>query len=358
MINEKEITTQLRHIIDPMTGKDVVEAGLISSVVVRDGDVGLMITIEPHQREARAPLQQAITDHLMTLEGVRKVTPVMTAQTGAESPKPEASRGKAKWNLTPIQNVGRVIAVASGKGGVGKSTVTAALALALAQQGYRVGIVDADIYGPSIPGMLGLAGSGKPELDGQLMIPPVAGGVVCISVGLLLEGDQAAIMRGPMVSKSLHQLLRGTRWANDDAPLDLLLMDMPPGTGDVHLSMVQQVPLAYNGGGALIVTTPQEVALWDGRKCLKMFDKTHVPVKGVIENMSWFSDPGSGEKLRLFGEGGGETLAAESQAPLLGQLPLKPELREAADTGTLPDYIAAHPQPWGEIAAKLVVEEG
>ncbi len=345
-ITEEKIRTCLQQVIDPLTGQDIISAGLISGIVIRDQQVGLMITIEPDQQKARAPLQQAVHDALIALEGIEKATPVLTAQTGATSAQPEPSRGKARWNLTPLPHVNRVIAIASGKGGVGKSTLTASLALALAQSGQRVGIVDADIYGPSIPHMLGLAGHGKPELEDNLMLPPQAGGVACMSIGLLLDPHQAAIMRGPMVTKSLHQLLRGTRWGTEDAPLDVLLVDMPPGTGDIHLSLVQQLPLAYQGGGAVIVTTPQEVALIDARKCVVMFQKTHVPLLGIIENMSWFEDPTTGTRTPIFGEGGGQALADALHIPLHFQLPLDPALRHAADTGTLPDYIATHRDAW------------
>lgn len=331
-ITQKQIETRLQNIIDPLTGRDVMQAGLVSSIVIRGGHVGLMLSVTRETHAARAPLGAAIEAALRELEGVEKVTPVFTAESApVASSKPTATR-PAQWNLTPIPHVKRVIAVGSGKGGVGKSTVTVLLARSLQAQGLHVGIVDADIHGPSIPHMLGL--HGKPEVEDGLMIPPCAEGIACASTGLLLEADQAAIMRGPMVSKTLAQLLRQTRWGTEDAPLDVLLLDLPPGTGDIQLSMVQQVPLAYGGGGAVLVTTPQEVALLDARKAAAMFTKTHVPILGVIENMSWFEDA-NGTRQMIFGEGGGKTLADTLSVPLLAQIPLLPALRAAADAGEM-----------------------
>jgi ATP-binding protein involved in chromosome partitioning len=344
-VTEETIRTTLSTLIDPITGQDVVRAGLISSIVIRDGRVGLMIQTSREQAEARAPLQAAIQSTLLALDGVTHVTPVLTAEAA-----PSASAKAATWNLTPIPNVKRVIAVASGKGGVGKSTVTAALALSHAAQGLRVGILDADIHGASIPHLLGLSGAGKPALNTEnKMIPHEAGGVQCMSVGLILEAGQAAIMRGAMVSKTLQQLMRGTAWGNAEHPLDILFMDMPPGTGDIHLSMVQQVPLAYQGGGAILVTTPSEIALLDARKCAFMFAKTHVPILGVIENMSWLEDANTGARSFIFGQGGGAALASEWNAPLLAQIPLSPELRAAGDAGQLATYIRTHPALWDAV---------
>ncbi len=222
----------------------------------------------------------------------------------------------ALWVREPLPFVGRVIAVASGKGGVGKSTTTVNLAMALSAAGKRVGILDADIYGPSIPYLMGL--SGQPEFKEQ-MIPLEAAGIVCNSIGFII-GDSAAVLRGPMITKTLNQLLRMTRWGSKDAPLDVLLVDMPPGTGDIHLSMAQQVPLS----GVIIVTTPQEVALLDARKCAQMFTKVHVPVLGVVENMS-----GS-----MFGSGGGEKLARELGVALLGTVAMDEAICRAGENRT------------------------
>lgn len=243
---------------------------------------------------------------------------------------PTPIKKPAVWVTQALPHVKRVIAVASGKGGVGKSTTSVNLALALTKAGKRVGILDADIYGPSIPRMMGL--SGKPEFK-EKMIPLSSHGVKCMSMGFI-TGDEAAVLRGPMITKTLNQLLRMSEWGTADAPLDMLLVDMPPGTGDIHLSMAQQVPLS----GAIIVTTPQEVAVMDARKCASMFTKVNVPVIGVIENMS-----GS-----VFGSGGGARLATELSVPLLGSVAMDGAIVNATDSGQvyLPevyDEIACHP---------------
>ena len=236
-------------------------------------------------------------------------------------------RKPAVWNREPLPHVKRVVAIASGKGGVGKSSIAVGLAHALQASGAAVGILDADIYGPSIPRMLGLETRLKPEIIDHAMIPPVSHGIKAMSMALI-TGDQAAILRAPMVTKSLQQLLRMTRWGTADAPLDVLLVDMPPGTGDIHLSMAQQVPL----NGAIVITTPQQVAMIDADKALQMFLKLAIPVIGVVENMSYFVDP-TGTRHPLFGCGGGQALAAKYEVPLLGALPLSPSWGAALDTG-------------------------
>ena len=317
-LNVGLIKNCLSRVIDRDSGIDVISAGMISGIVVREGKVGFVITIESKDKERKAYLRQACEEQVRLLPGVESVTAVLTAQ-GAEPipPAPESGyaspRERAVWNVTPVAGVKKVIAVASGKGGVGKSTTSVNLALALQKNGLRVGLLDADIYGPSLPRMLGLANI-KPEIIDNKMIPPQAYGIQCMSMGFI-TGDDAAILRGPMISKTLHQLLRFTHW-ND---LDVLLVDMPPGTGDTHLSLVQQAPLF----GAVIVTTPQEVALMDARKALKMFEKVDVKVLGVIENMSG----------GIFGSGGGKRLAEEMAVPFLGEIPMDAAIVTASDEG-------------------------
>jgi ATP-binding protein involved in chromosome partitioning len=251
-------------------------------------------------------------------------------------------------NLTPLPNVRNVIAVASGKGGVGKSTTAVNLALALARDGARVGILDADVYGPSQPRMLGLLGRSPESRDGRTFEPLVAHGLETISIGFLVEEERPVIWRGPMVTQALQQLTFQTNWHD----LDYLVVDLPPGTGDIQLTLTQKVPLA----GAVIVTTPQDIALADARKGLKMFEKVGVAVLGVIENMSTFICPCCQTETAIFGEGGGDRLAAETGVPLLGRLPLHARIREEADGGrptvvAAPDSVLA--QRYLEIARRL-----
>ena len=260
-------------------------------------------------------------------------------------------RARAVWNSTRLAHVGRVIAVASGKGGVGKSTATVNLALALQQLGQRVGVLDADIYGPSVPRMLGLRSHPHPEVKNGLMQPLTGLGIATMSIGYITKG-QAAVLRGPMISKTLQQFLRGVAWGTAAAPLDLLLIDLPPGTGDVPISLAQAVPL----DGALIVTTPQQVAVADADLAVQMFEKLRVPLLGIIENMSYFLDP-AGHKHHLFGEGGGRELAGTHGVAFLGELPLEPALGAAADAGS--NYLSTHPhsevsRAYGAIAAGLL----
>ncbi len=261
------------------------------------------------------------------------------------------SRARAVWNSKKLDHVGRVIAIASGKGGVGKSTCTINLALALLQQGTRVGVLDADIYGPSVPRMLGLRSHPHPDIKDGMMQPLIGMGVATMSIGFITKG-QAAVLRGPMISKTLQQFLRGVAWGTAKQPMDLLLIDLPPGTGDVPISLAQGVPL----DGAIIVTTPQEVAVMDADKAAQMFLKLNVPILGVIENMSYFLDP-TGKAHHLFGEGGGKGLAEKYNVPFLGELPLEPALGAAGDAGT--NYMSDHPnsevsKAYFKIAADLI----
>lgn len=236
----------------------------------------------------------------------------------------------ATFNRQPLAHVRRIVAIASGKGGVGKSTTTVGLAHALIAQGQRVGILDADVHGPSIPRMLGIAHCGQPEVKNGMLLPIEGHRIAAISMGNIAS-DTAAIWRGPMVTKALVQMLRQVQWGTADAPLDVLLIDMPPGTGDIHISLIQNAPL----DGAIIVTTPQEIATADAEKCMGLFEKVQVPVLGVIENMSYFTDP-SGQRHAIFGEGGGEKLAQKHGVPFLGQVALVPSIGQAMDVGSAP----------------------
>ena len=318
-----DIKNALSQVIDRTSNRDVIAAGLISGIVLREGKAGFVITIDPKTASEQQYLRQACEEAVKKLPGILSVTAVLTAHNNEPiPPKPQsgydAPRERANWNLTPLDNVRRVIAVASGKGGVGKSTTTVNLALALRDSGQHVGILDADIYGPSIPRMLGLTAAGQPEIADNKMQPMIAHGIACMSMGFI-TGEEAAILRGPMISKALQQMLRMTKWADKAKPMDTLLVDMPPGTGDIHLSMVQQVPLS----GAVIVTTPQAVATMDAKKCLTMFQKVNVPILGVVENMSG----------GMFGTGGGKRLADETNTPYLGAIGMDATICETADHG-------------------------
>ncbi len=293
-----------------------------AGVTVRNGRVGFLLTVDPKDKVLGLSLRDACEEAVKKLEGVESVTAVLTAHDTSPIPaKPETGysdpRAKAQWNLTPIDGVRKIIAVASGKGGVGKSTTTVNLAHALVAAGKTVGILDADIYGPSMPTMLGVPNTQPPVVNNKMQ-PALAHGICVMSIALI-TGDEAAILRGPMISKSLQQMLRFTNWGE----LDVLLVDMPPGTGDIHLSMVQQVPLA----GVVIVTMPQKVATIDAAKCIKMFEKVNVPILAVLENMS-------GE---MFGEGGGKQLAEQFNVPYAGSIRLDSAIRKTNDAAVVPD---------------------
>ncbi len=246
------------------------------------------------------------------------------------SPSPRLPSHAVQPGLSPLPRVRNLIAVGSGKGGVGKSTTAVNLAVALADLGYRVGVLDADIYGPSIPTMLGL--DGRPDSpDGKSIVPMRAHGVETMSIGFLVEQDTPMIWRGPMATSALTQLLNDTRWGEPgDEGLDVLVVDLPPGTGDIQLTLAQKIPVA----GAVIVTTPQDVATLDARKALKMFEKVNVPVLGLVENMAQHVCSNCGHVEHLFGHGGGERMAAQYGVPLLGALPLEIDIREQGDAGT------------------------
>ncbi|HLY46843.1 MAG TPA: Mrp/NBP35 family ATP-binding protein, partial [Stellaceae bacterium] len=318
----------LAAVRDPDKGADLVRLGMISGVVVRDGNVGFAIEVEPERGARLEPLRKAAEEAVEALPGVVSVTAVLTAEArppGGRTPAPGAAArpaGTAKPALAP--GVRAIVAVASGKGGVGKSTVAANLALALHANGHSVGVLDADIYGPSMPRMLGI--SGRPNTaDGKILRPMENYGVKCMSIGFLVPEDTPMIWRGPMVMSALQQMLRDVAWGE----LDIMIVDMPPGTGDAQLTMAQQVALA----GAVIVSTPQDIALIDARRGLAMFNKVNVPVLGIIENMSYFLCPHCGGRSDIFSHGGARREAERLGVDFLGEVPLDLAIRETSDEG-------------------------
>ncbi len=335
-VSEDDVLEALRRIGDPARDGNVVDLGMITGLAVRDGNVAFSIEIEPERAPEMESLRRACEQVVAGLPGALSVTAVLTAERAAPAPQQQpqqqpggqaprigrhGSAGNQKMELPGIK---AVVAVASGKGGVGKSTVTVNLAVSLHRLGLKVGILDADIYGPSMPRMLGI--SGQPRSDGDKLETMRGHGVACMSIGFLVDPDQPTIWRGPMVMGALEQLLGDVKWGE----LDLLLVDMPPGTGDAQLTMAQKVPLV----GAIIVSTPQDIALIDARKGLNMFRQTQVPVMGMIENMSYFHCPSCGHRSEIFGHGGARETAAELDCDFLGEIPLHISLRETSDAGT------------------------
>ncbi|SJZ82889.1 iron-sulfur cluster carrier protein ApbC [Consotaella salsifontis] len=344
--------------MNPPDGKgDVVSRGMVSEIFVADGKAFFSLTVPAGQAAAFEPFCRAVEERVRTVEGVRSAVVALTGereagQAGATPPSRPAAVpqvGRPARAKPEVPGVKSIIAVASGKGGVGKSTTSVNLALGFAALGLKVGILDADVYGPSIPRLLGL--SGAPASEGQVLLPKEAFGLKAMSIGLLVEEDTPMIWRGPMVMSALTQLLREVAWGD----LDLLVVDMPPGTGDAQLTMAQQVPLA----GAVIVSTPQDLALLDARKGIAMFQKVDVPVLGVVENMSYFLCPSCGTRSDIFGHGGARAEAERLGAPFLGEVPLHMAIREKSDAGqpvvaTEPD--GPHAAIYREIAAKTLAE--
>ena len=302
--------------IDPVLEQDLVSAGALVDLGLSDGRLNIVLRLGfPADRYERE-LQGEFGTLLGGLPGVSSVKVEVQWDVEARSVQP---------GLQPLAGIRNIIAVASGKGGVGKSTTAVNLALALASEGAQVGILDADIYGPSQPRMLGLSGRRPTTTDGKRMHPLESFGIACMSIGFLIDDDQPMIWRGPMVTQALQQLLGETNWGD----LDYLIVDMPPGTGDIQLTLSQRVPVS----GAVIVTTPQDIALLDARKGLRMFEKVKVPVLGIVENMSLHICSNCGHQEPIFGSGGGERMAEQYGVPLLGNLPLDIHIREEADAG-------------------------
>jgi ATP-binding protein involved in chromosome partitioning len=333
----------LRGVTDPDSGQDIVSAGLVEGVQVRPGPQGALVQVslltDKDHAAAMEPVRQRVEKLLADQRGVQNATAVLTAHKAASAPAPavpaqamprgRATGGHAHGRPTAekpvlLPQVRHIVAVASGKGGVGKSTVAVNLAVALARQGLQVGLLDADIYGPSLPRMLGLAR--KPEVRGEKMVPLDAWGLKAMSIGFLVDEGTAMVWRGPMVMGALEQMMGQVEWG----PLDIMIVDMPPGTGDAQLTMAQRVSMT----GAVVVSTPQDIALLDARRGVKMFEQTRVPVLGLVENMSFFCCPNCGHRTEIFGHGGARAEAAKLGTEFLGEIPLLLDIRTAADAGT------------------------
>jgi ATP-binding protein involved in chromosome partitioning len=343
------VAAALSRIQNPRLGNDLLSAGMIRDLEVTGGRVSFTFLLG---RQDPATLVREARKALQALEGVSEVKinvqdPAGPAQVTHQAPAPQsAAAGVPAQTPQESPELGKVIAVSSGKGGVGKSTVAVNLAIGLAQMGFRVGLMDADIYGPNIPRMFGVFD--RPSVQDGRIRPIEAHGVKLISLGFLVDRDAPAIWRGPIIMKVIQQFLRDVAWGE----LDYLVVDMPPGTGDAQLSLVQSITVS----GAVIVTTPQEVAVGDALRGAKMFEKVNVPVLGVVENMSGFTDPETGRRWDFFSTGGGQRLAEELMVPLLGQVPLDPELAGLADSGQ-PALVSGPDRPAAKelrsIAAKV-----
>jgi len=336
-VTEAQILDALRAVRDPDQDQDIISLGIVTGLVIKDGNIGFAIEVDPKRGPHLEPMRKAAEDAVDKVPGVLSVTAVLTAHSGGGGKTAPAPQQQAPQKTRPqVQSstggarelapgVKAIVAVASGKGGVGKSTTAINLAMALSASGLSVGILDADIYGPSLPRMMGISDKPTSE-DGRILIPLEKHGVKCMSIGFLVPEDSPTIWRGPMVMSALEQMLRDVAWGE----LDVMIVDMPPGTGDAQLTMSQRVPLA----GAVIVSTPQDIALLDARKGLNMFRKVDVPVLGIIENMSTFICPHCGGQSDIFGHGGARAEAAALGVDFLGEVPLHMEIRKTSDAGT------------------------
>ncbi len=366
-LTKERVLEALRRVKGPDFGADLVAQGLVSEIVIQKGKVYFAIQVDPARAGEFEALRQAAEKAVAAVPGVEAVAVTLTADRapggapaggngrGQDAPqgssftRPGAARD-ARHRPGGVPGVANIIAVASGKGGVGKSTTAVNFALALKEKGLRIGILDADIYGPSMPRLLGLKGQPQ-QVSGNKLAPMEAYGLKVMSMGFLVDEETPMIWRGPMVMSALSQMLKDVAWGE----LDVLVVDMPPGTGDAQLTMAQQVPLA----GAVIVSTPQDLALIDARKGLNMFRKVNVPVLGLVENMSTFICPHCGEPSNIFGHGGARAEAARLGVPFLGEVPLTLQIRETSDEGR-PVVASAPSSPaaeaYREIAARAFSE--
>ncbi len=348
-VSKNDVLHALDQVIDPVSGRSVVQQDMVQGLVVRDGHVGFALEVPAERGRTAEPLRAQVEAAAKAVPGVLSVTAVLTAHEdshaghdhkghdhhhdhGHSHAAPRAPQARPSNQSPPqaagpvgVEGVRHIIAVASGKGGVGKSTVAVNLALSLSKQGLKVGLLDADIYGPSVPRLLDI--TAKPETaDGKRIVPIEKYGLKTMSLGFIIREDEAAIWRGPMVQSALMQFLTQVNWA----PLDVLVLDMPPGTGDAQLTITQRVALT----GAVIVSTPQDIALIDAKKAITMFQKVKVPILGLVENMSMFVCENCGHEHPIFGHGGARATAQALGAPFLGEIPLVPRIRELSDAGT------------------------
>jgi len=344
-ITREQVIDTLKKIVDPHTGQDLISADMAKAISVSGGQVSFVIEVAPNQGEAAEPLLETARTAVEALPGVEKVSAVLTAHSAEpqpsrvstpKDPPPDLGAGGRRKPTEPadkrIPGIDHIVPIASGKGGVGKSTVAANLAIAMVAQGKRVGLLDADVYGPSQPRMLGI--SGRPSSpDGQTILPLRNHGVTAMSIGMMVPEGEAVVWRGPMLMGALEQMLRQVQWGR----LDVLLVDLPPGTGDVQLTLAQKAEVS----GAVVVSTPQDIALLDVRKALDMFRKTETPVLGLIENMSSYICPNCGHEAHIFDHGGAAAEAERLGIPFLGAVPLDIDIRTAGDGGA--PIVAAKP---------------
>ncbi|HJR57387.1 MAG TPA: Mrp/NBP35 family ATP-binding protein [Rhizomicrobium sp.] len=355
-VSRNDVLAALDQVIDPVSGRSVVQQDMVQGLVVRDGHVGFALEVSADRGAQAEPLRAEVEATAKRVPGVLSVTAVLTAHEGTPAPSMRHDHnhdhGHAHGAPRPPQPAGpkgvdgvrHIIAVASGKGGVGKSTVAVNLALSLTRLGLKVGLLDSDVYGPSVPRLLDI--KEKPVAENRRIWPIEKYGLKTMSIGFLVKEDEAVIWRGPMVQSALTQMMNDVNWS----PLDVLVLDMPPGTGDAQLTITQRVALT----GAVIVSTPQDIALIDARKAIAMFHKVKVPILGLVENMSMFICPGCGQSHPIFGHGGARATAEAMDAPFLGEIPLVPRIRELSDAGR-PMAVTEPDGP--EAAAFLAVAE-
>ena len=336
-VTEDKILEILKQLKPTPDAQDIVSAGMVSDIIIKDGSVMFSISVPAEQAESFEPLRERAEAVVASLDGVKKAMVVLTAErapgagqgNAAAAPKrPTPKKPPQGGGKIDIAGVKQIIAISSAKGGVGKSTTAVNLALALQANGLKVGILDADIYGPSIPRLLKISEKPTAVPNSRRMYPIKAYGLMAMSIGLLVDPDTPMVWRGPMAVSALTQMIRDVNW-DMEGDLDVLVVDMPPGTGDIQLTMAQQVPLS----GSVIVSTPQDLALIDARKGIAMFQKVNIPILGIVENMSYFACPTCGTRHDIFGHGGARSTAEEIGVPFLGEIPLHMDIRERSDAG-------------------------